>query len=466
MIMFKTLLLLLLLPSATPVSLEQALVDDLFPPSSTQCSGTSGETRYTYDFTSNHATSQWAAMAAPFERDAFLAEFQHIDASVNRSWTLRVGHGGIVTSFVGAYGEAMPPQEHAKAPWIDEVWQMVAVNLAKNDVAAGESYFIHQAGTYQNAADLLEKPFYSPSVAKHCSTDSRQCSFAAWGQQAHTPTIHQSAMIYYTRYKDCGDGVIEVTYAMHNANPSGGDYFDYSNTPWGGVRPSVFRDVLNARADGTGAELIDPLLGWGDSANPNPNIMNLGGYTVFTEGLPKTQTTFEMPCGVEGSTNPVSCDTTGASPIALTISSQACRHSSGHTSSWGLYTVQCYIEPTVELASNGCQSCNLQFTNPRDESIFSYGVLHWTHQGYRMFFWPADATVTEVNAVFQAGDVITVSHWDNGGKPAEDNLALSFVYGNDAHYQDSSSSSWRGRPTRLRTGTTGLSRDYTVFTVS
>lgn len=187
-------------------------------------------------------------MSEPFESQVFLAEFGHTDPSVNRSWKIRVGPGGNIYSFLGPMGEVMPPQKHDYAPWIDEVNQFVAVNNAKAHTP-GQSWFIHQAGTYQkDGATLTERPFYSPSLARHCS--GRTCTFAAWGQQAHVPTNWTSSAIYYTRYKDCGHGVLEVTYAVHNFGDS--DDFDYNNVPWSGVRTTRLRDPLNAPPGGGG----------------------------------------------------------------------------------------------------------------------------------------------------------------------------------------------------------------------
>ena len=47
-----------------------------------------------------------------------MAEFGHADANANRSWTLRVARGGNVYSFVGPFGEAMPPQAHKQAGYM------------------------------------------------------------------------------------------------------------------------------------------------------------------------------------------------------------------------------------------------------------------------------------------------------------------------------------------------------------
>lgn len=129
-------------------TLQQALLDDIMPSSSSSCiAGVSGTNSFTFDFTSNDATSNWDVLSKEWEENAFVAELSHIDADSDRSWKLRVAPGGNVYSFVGAYGEAMPPQRHSKAPWIDEVWQMVAVDETLH--GTDRAYFIHQAGTYQ-----------------------------------------------------------------------------------------------------------------------------------------------------------------------------------------------------------------------------------------------------------------------------------------------------------------------------
>lgn len=91
---------------------------------------------------------------------------------------------------------------------------MVAVSQPADrkcpDSSKSCKWFIHQAGTYQRDPELKTKPFYSPSVAKYCSSQRRECGFVAWGQHAHVPTPWESAVFYYTRYRDCGGGVLEV----------------------------------------------------------------------------------------------------------------------------------------------------------------------------------------------------------------------------------------------------------------
>ena len=89
---------------------------------------------------------------------------------------------------------------------------MVAVALpAERQCGEKKSkWFIHQAGAYQKDPDLRETPFFSPSIAKYCNSTRRECGFVSWGQQAHVPTCFKSSVLYFTRYKDCGGGLLEV----------------------------------------------------------------------------------------------------------------------------------------------------------------------------------------------------------------------------------------------------------------
>jgi len=177
-------------------TLAEALLEDTLPASSSKCGNDSGATRYTFNFSSSTVRSRWDAQTAKWEANKFFAEISHTDADTNRSWTLRVGSGGDMYSFLGAFGESVPPQFHNDAPWIDEVWQMTATNTAKNTKAPLlKANYVHQAGAYSRDCankdgsvvacsqadnktdDFMEVPYYSPSVASHCS--GVQCSFAS-----------------------------------------------------------------------------------------------------------------------------------------------------------------------------------------------------------------------------------------------------------------------------------------------
>jgi len=97
-----------------------------------------------------------------------------------------------------------------------------------------------------------------------------------WGQQAHTPSIHKSGILYTTKYKDIGEGVLEVTQIIRNF---GTEALNHLNTPWGGVRSSNLRGQylsdtngnisISNKYTGTEAGLID--------------IDETGGYFVFAQ---------------------------------------------------------------------------------------------------------------------------------------------------------------------------------------
>ena len=186
---------------------SMAIADDIFPPSSDKCDydfeadDSTSTTSFSDVFTSKQSISGWNEINAAFEDDVFNQEMTHTDKNTNRTWSARFGSSGHIYSYITpGLGEVLPPQKHDKGPFQDEVWQMVMVDITLNDPyveANGENYvdddnkyFIHQAGIYQSdpgPGDILDtKPFYSPSLAKHCS--GRQCTFAAWGQHAHVPT--------------------------------------------------------------------------------------------------------------------------------------------------------------------------------------------------------------------------------------------------------------------------------------
>jgi len=113
---------------------------------------------------------------ADHEEDVFLAQMTHNDSNnPNNTYTIRVGLGGNIYSYIGAYGEVIPPQYHQDAPFVDEVWQMVAVDGSQNTGAS--PYFVHQAGTYQRYPELHDEPFYSPNTAKYCDDELRECGF-------------------------------------------------------------------------------------------------------------------------------------------------------------------------------------------------------------------------------------------------------------------------------------------------
>lgn len=159
------------------------------------------------------------------------------------SWELRTGRGGFVYSLrTDALGETVPPswrRQGDTSPWNDEVWQGVAVGPL-NDPANGSSYFMHQSGVYLKDP-VRTKPFYSPQVAAHLDRANRSFTTVNWTPHAHINIYTdenplndwKSYLLMFTRYRDLGQGVIEVSLGMYNYGP---DTLNFLNMPWGGVR--------------------------------------------------------------------------------------------------------------------------------------------------------------------------------------------------------------------------------------
>ncbi len=108
-----------LLNQCAGISLEEALLKDIFPQSSSKCVG-SGNTTFTHQFTWSNS-SKWDKLNAKYEPQLFLAEMKHTDTNVNKSWRIRIAQGGNIYSLVGAFGESVPPQCHTNSPFNDEV---------------------------------------------------------------------------------------------------------------------------------------------------------------------------------------------------------------------------------------------------------------------------------------------------------------------------------------------------------
>lgn len=209
-------------------TLDAALLTDILQSYSTfsaskrtSCSSTASTdaTSFSFVFPGTKAESNWHPPFVQYEADLFQAIMSHTDTG-NRTWEMRIGKGGNMYSHYNphTYGETMPPQNHAQSPWIDEVQQSVSVNLDLNFKTAygNKAYYIHQAGAYQRDAESLSTthaPFFSPSLAHHCSGNS--CMFAGWGTQAHVATQFTSPIMYVNKYTNCGDGVIEHTQMIH-----------------------------------------------------------------------------------------------------------------------------------------------------------------------------------------------------------------------------------------------------------
>lgn len=222
------------------------------------------------------------------EQDVYLARLKHT-SSTNNNWDLRIGKGGQIYSFIGPYGEGVPPSYKSDdSQWNDEVWQPVAVNtnLNNNDqstdlkegaiIDGSLKYFIHGAGSYLKG--ILEKPFYSPLMASYYDNNEKAYYVTNWGVQAHIPSLFKSGLLYTTKYKDIGEGILEVTYVLQNF---GDDTLNHLNVPWGGVRSSNLRGKFKALPNGN-LEVLTGQTGT-DNGSDNIDIDESGGFVIYAE---------------------------------------------------------------------------------------------------------------------------------------------------------------------------------------
>ena len=204
-----------------------------------------------------------------------------------RSWDLRVGRGGHLYSLrTPVLGETVPPQWRSdgdSSPWNDEVWQGVAVDSAQN-APPDSPYFIHQAGVYTKRDPMLSEPFYSPQVAAWLNPADRSYTTVNWGQQAHigiygdatTENDWKSHMLFFTRYRDLGQGVIEVSLGVYSYGP---DTLAWLNMPWGGVRRTSTEYAFLSEPGGT--SWSEPAThGFGSGASVELN--KTGGWAGFS----------------------------------------------------------------------------------------------------------------------------------------------------------------------------------------
>ncbi|MCA9107484.1 MAG: hypothetical protein KDA83_18860 [Planctomycetales bacterium] len=239
---------------SVPVLDGQSLLD-LFPESSFRVAEErAGQTSVSDRFVPSG--SLWADGLD--EQLVFHRELRH-DQSEENSYRLRMGRGGQLYSLRGAFGESVPPSfrepNQDASPWNDEVWQFVAVCTRYNGVAALQrtgsvpdetvqalndcgyefSYFVHNSGAYI-PRESDRSTLYCPLLASTADAETRTLRMCNWGLVPQVRTIHRSPLLYYTQARDLGDGVIELTWVVHNFDSENGVVFEHLNAPWGGTR--------------------------------------------------------------------------------------------------------------------------------------------------------------------------------------------------------------------------------------
>lgn len=213
------------------------------------------------------------------ERDVYHAALRHEDASgdPSQNWEIRVGNGGQIYSIRSSVGEIVPPQTR-DSPFVDEVFQSISVDRSTQN-SGGQPAFYHQSGYFVDGNNVSQ-PTYSPLLASGAG-DSNSYSTLSLAVQADTESNPQQpgGLLNYQRTRDLGGGVIEVTHSIYNF---GNDTVDFHNLPWGGVRKTLFDNMLVSNRDGGFTDRA--ILGFGDFENQVVNAEDTGGWAAYTEG--------------------------------------------------------------------------------------------------------------------------------------------------------------------------------------
>jgi len=82
----------------------------------------------------------------------------------------------------------------------------------------------------------IARNLYCPLLGVDLPDDGRTYRTVNWGFVPQLKTLHRSPLLYYVQTRDVGDGIIEVTYVVHNFSVREDIVFDWLNAPWGGTR--------------------------------------------------------------------------------------------------------------------------------------------------------------------------------------------------------------------------------------
>ena len=283
---------------------------------------------FSFDTTFSNSGSSWEIDWS--EEKVFTALFKYVDASESKqSYEMRIGSGGQIYSFKNnEFGEALPPQwrpsfdengsntsdpglsdpiqsNHGNwAPWNDEVWQLVGSD--QRDVLSNrvKTKNIHQAGSYMNnyahrPSDLTEKPFYSPTVQSFFDETNQSYTTINWGQSENPAYVYDEfsdcdvcfedafkpSVLFYNRYKNLGDGVIQVDFLIYNYHRTRG--IDYWNVPFVGIRNSSlsYAMISNSASNETTYDVLNSKPGHPDPTDEFSYLPEFSkGAVVKTSG--------------------------------------------------------------------------------------------------------------------------------------------------------------------------------------
>lgn len=405
-------------------TLDEAILKDNLPDSSPMCIP-SGQTTTDTVFESSFDDSKWAPKIEEYEEYVFLSKMTHTDDNENRTWTVRFGQGGNMYSYVGPMGETVPNNYRADYPWMKDVWQATSKMTSDWQFGISDSGSMLADTSETGGINLRDIPFYSPNLAKYCHEEDGECAFASWGQQSKVPTGYESGIVYMSRYKDCGNGVLEYTTLRHNT--FGSPYtINFVYAPWGAVRKSNLQDlVMTNSGGGESEEQLDPYPRWPnyepyyDREVAKRDISKTLGYSVFAQDL--ISKTYK-----DGDLYPLPVNDDNGQQYSITITEGGCRLNSD-APNWYQGQYNCEIERMWVIPSGTSDSVRL--TSSRGgEVIAPMGIQNWAWNGNRLIFISDHPSASDTVEKFQDGDTITVTYAELGRR-AEDNLAMAHVHG-------------------------------------
>jgi hypothetical protein len=224
------------------------------------------------------------------EQDVFHTQLTHTANGVaDIDWTIRIGKGGHIYYIdVDGLGQIICPNRYM-SPWNDECMTTTVFSDSERnedpEMGGNESWsngYIHGSGMYIKPSmdPLNNKPFYNPLLAEEFNPTDRSYTVINWGL-VPKPNINRGDVLFYSRYRDIGNGVLELTFYCYNF---GNRVYNFAETPWFAVRPSKLPNMIeginasslfqtNNKSFQDGA--IDPSGGWGaHTVNPkDPNSL-------------------------------------------------------------------------------------------------------------------------------------------------------------------------------------------------
>ena len=105
------------------------------------------------------------------------------------------------------------------------------------DSGYADGFFVHNSGAYI-PGDEDFKSLYCPLLSQQVDADARNFRMLNWGLVPQVKSISRSPILYYTQVRDAGNGVIEMTWVVHNFSVDEDIVFNHLNAPWGGTRVS------------------------------------------------------------------------------------------------------------------------------------------------------------------------------------------------------------------------------------